>query len=302
MKRSILATVAVAASIPLLAACSGTSSGTSTDSGPSIVASTSAWGSIAQAIGGDAVSVTSIITDASQDPHSFEGSARVQLELKNAALVIENGGGYDDWMDTLLAGAGNPDAPVLDAAELSGYDEHPADGEFNEHVWYDFPTVQKVADRIASELSALVPADAATFAANAKAFDAKLVALEAREAALRANTNGAGAAITEPVPLYMLTASGFTNVTPAAFSEAIEEGTDVSPTVLEQTLQLFSSHTATVLVYNEQTSGPETDKVLAAATAAGVPVVAVTETMPQDVSGYLDWMSQNIAALERLYS
>lgn len=260
----------------------------------SIVASTNVYGSIASTIGGDLVEVTSILDDPSQDPHSFEGSARTQLALSKASIVIENGGGYDDWTDTLLAGVDNTKATVLNVADLSGYDQ--SEG-FNEHLWYDFGTVQKLVDAITDELSTLSPEHAATFTANAATLTTKLQALEQRETALAAITAGAGVAITEPVPLYLLEASGFANVTPPEFSEAIEEGTDVSPTVLQRTLGLFATGEATVLVYNEQTTGPETEKVLAAAESSGVPVVPVTETMPADAD-YVGWMSDNLTALE----
>ena len=59
--------------------------------------------------------------------------------------MIENGGGYDDFMDTMLKSAKNPSAAVLNAVDLSGKIA-PAGGELNEHVWYDFPTVDTVAD------------------------------------------------------------------------------------------------------------------------------------------------------------
>jgi zinc/manganese transport system substrate-binding protein len=254
------------------------------------------YGDIAATIGGPDVTVTSILDDPSQDPHSFEGSAQVQLALSKATIVIENGGGYDDWTDTLLAGADNADAVVLNAVDISGFDQEPAEGELNEHVWYDFPTVQKLVERLVSELSTADPANADTFAANAATFETSLDALEAREAELATSAKGTGVAVTEPVPLYLLAASGFTNVTPEAFSEAVEEGSDVSPAVLEKTVALFASGDAALLVYNEQTSGPETEQVIAAAKAAGAGVVPVTETLPTG-EHYLDWMSANLDAI-----
>jgi zinc/manganese transport system substrate-binding protein len=157
--------------------------------------------------------------------------------------------------------------------------------------------MQKLVTAISDELSTLSPDAAATFAANAATLTSQLQALETRASALADTVAGAGVAITEPVPMYLLSASGFTNVTPEAFSEAIEEGTDVSPTVLQQTLDIFADGTATALVYNEQTTGPETEKVLAAAENNGVAVVPVTETMPAD-SDYVGWMGDNLTALE----
>ena len=108
--------------------------------------------------------------------------------------------------------------------------------------------------------------------------------------------SGEAVAITEPVPLYLLTACGLVNRTPAQFSEAVEEDTGVSVRVLQQTLALFESHTVRALVYNAQTSGAETTRVLAAAKAAGIPAVPVTETLPAGDT-YLGWMGDNLDAV-----
>ena len=103
-------------------------------------------------------------------------------------------------------------------------------------------------------------------------------------------------AITEPVPGYVLDALGAQNRTPEEFSEAIEEGGDVAPAVLQETLDLFSSGQVKALVYNEQTTGAETEQVLQAAQDAGVAVVPVTETLP-DGEDYISWMQSNVDAI-----
>ncbi|MBU4335057.1 MAG: zinc ABC transporter substrate-binding protein, partial [Actinobacteria bacterium] len=171
-----------------------------------------------------------------------------------------------------------------------------AGGELNEHVWYDFATVTKVADTIADELSTVDPGHADTYAANAKAFDAQVATLTQSTAELKTTVAGKGVAITEPVPGYLLGNLGLVNKTPAEFSEAIENETDVPATVLADTLALFSSHQVAALVYNEQTTGPQTEQVLAAAKAAGVAVVPVTETLPAG-KDYITWMTANLDAL-----
>lgn len=293
------------AALLTLAACSSGSSdpqasdGTSGTSGADgvvkIVASTNVYGDIAATIGGDAVDVTSVISDPSADPHSYEANAQTQLALSKADIVIENGGGYDDFVDTMLDATSNTDVTVLNAVDLSG--KQAADGaELNEHVWYDFPTVSTLVDSLTAALSKAAPAKAETFRSNATTFKDGLATLEASEKTIAAAHAGAGVAITEPVPLYLLEAAGLKNVTPPEFSEAIEEETDVSPTTLQATLDLFTSHTASLLVYNAQTTGPETEKVRAAATESSVPVVPVTETLPAGQT-YLSWMTANVAAV-----
>jgi len=301
--RSFRRTAAIAGGVAVaaltLAACStpAEEDSTSAASGiPQIVASTDVYGDIASQVAGDLADVTSIITGASQDPHSYEATARDQLAFSEADIVIENGGGYDDFVDTMLDSADNDDAVLLNAAEISGYDQEPAEGEFNEHMWYDFPTMEKVADELAAALAEEDAEHSDEYRSNADDFLASLQTLEATEADLESQYQGTGVAITEPVPLYMLEASGLVNETPGEFSEAIEEGTDVSPAVLNETLQLFSTGAVEVLAYNEQTTGPETEQLKAAAEEAGVAVISVTETLP-DGQDYLSWMTGNLDAL-----
>lgn len=260
-----------------------------------VVASTTVYGDLAATIGGDAVEVTSIIDDPNKDPHEYEASAQNQLALSNAQVVIENGGGYDDFVDTMLDSAGNDSATVLDAVDISG--KTAEDGEeLNEHVWYDFPTMLLVIDEIESAFARLDPDHAETFADNADALQADIEELIQREADLNAQYAGAGVAISEPVPLYLLEAVGLVNKTPDAFSEAIEEGSDVPPSVLLETLELFTGGEVELLAYNEQTTGPQTEQILEAANENDIAVVPVTETLP-DGDTYVSWMSGNLDAI-----
>ena len=118
MPRKILVSAALAAaSVLALAGCAGATPGSSGSSAAAdgkvqVVASTNVYGDIAAAIGGDRVDVTSIISSTAQDPHSYEASAKDQLTISRAGLIIENGGGYDSFMDGLLEGS---EARVIDA-------------------------------------------------------------------------------------------------------------------------------------------------------------------------------------------
>lgn len=262
----------------------------------SVVASTNVYGDIVKQIAGDKAAVTSIISDPAADPHSYEANTRTQLELSKATVVVENGGGYDDFVDTMLKSANSGSVKVLNAVEISGRTAA-AGEELNEHVWYDLPSVEKLADAVASALSAAAPADASTFTSNAAAFKQKLQQLAATAAAIKAAHPGKGVAITEPVPGYLLEACGLVDKTPEEFSEAIEEGTDVPASVLQETLDLFAGKQVALLAYNEQTTGPETEKVLAAAKKNGIPVVPVTETLPAG-KDYVTWMDGNLSAIK----
>lgn len=286
----------VAALIPLaLAGCAATAPAATPSAGTvTVVATTNVWGDIVQTIGGDRVAVTSIISDPEQDPHEYQADAHTQLAISRAQLLVENGGGYDDFADQMVA-ASNAAPEVVNAVQLS---THANDAEVNEHVWYDYPTVQTVAQAIASDLSALDPAGASQYSANVATFVTGLQALEAREQSIAAAHSGEPVTITEPVPVYLLDACGLDVVTPAAFSKAIEDDTDASPAVLKQTLDLYTASPKPVaLAENAQTSGAQSDAVIAAAKAAGVPVIPVTETLP-DGMHYLDWQASILTQLE----
>jgi zinc/manganese transport system substrate-binding protein len=264
----------------------------------SVVASTDVWADVAGQVAGNqaghAVRITSIINDPVQDPHSYEANARDRIALARADVVIENGGGYDDFVRKMLGGSAA--RTTIDAVAVAG-NRAEVDGQPNEHVWYDFPTVAAVAGKVADALEANDPTHAAGYQRNLTSFVDALAGLEKREARLAQSHAGVGVAITEPVPLYLLRAAGLVNRTPPQFSQAVEEGTDVAPRVLQQTLALFSMHQVWALVYNEQTVDVATTRVSHAAKAAEIPVVRMTETLPRGQS-YLSWMSANLTALE----
>ncbi|WP_244259314.1 zinc ABC transporter substrate-binding protein [Rathayibacter sp. VKM Ac-2759] len=317
--RTLSLTALLGASALALTACSGTGSASdaATDGPVQIVASTDVYGDLAASVGGDLVEVTSIIDSPDKDPHEYEATARDQLAVSGAALVIENGGGYDPFIETMLD-ASDSDASVITATVAAGLeDEHDHEhegesaddtaddtdaahehAEFNEHVWYDLAAVRDVVTVIGDQLSTIDPGHTSTYTANVATLNAQLDALVEREASLASTLGGRSIAITEPVPLYMTDALGLVNATPEAFSEAVEEGTDVPATTLQDTLALFTGGRVDALVYNEQTESAQTDALLDAADAAGIPAVGVTETLPDDAGGYVGWMTANLDAIE----
>ncbi|MDR1798817.1 MAG: zinc ABC transporter substrate-binding protein [Bifidobacteriaceae bacterium] len=295
--RSLVTGATLLAVAAALAACAGgtggagggaSGGGSGAASGIAIVASTNVYGDVAQAVAGDLASVTSLITSAAQDPHEYEASAQDRLALDQADLVIKNGGGYDPFIDALLA-AGN-DAVMVDAVAICALEQ----GEdLNEHIWYDFGSVEKVAAALSEQLGQLDPTNAAAYQANYEAFAQQIAGLEASVAELRLSAAGRGVAITEPVPVYLLDAIGLVNQTPAEFSEAVEEGGDVPPRVLLATLELFEAEDLALLAYNAQTANATTEQVRAAAAAAGVPVVDFAETLPEGLT-YIAWQQANL--------
>ena len=294
-RRGAGALAGAVAIVALLAACASgrpaAEEPASADGRIDVVASSDVWGSIVTDVGAGRVAVTSILDDPAKDPHEYQATVRDRLDVSRAALVVENGGGYDDFMARLAEGTGGE---VLDAVRMSGRDAG-APG-FNEHVWYDLPTVDRVADAVSAVLQRKVPEHRSDFRAALARFHAATAALAREEAGIRRLAGGRGVVVTEAVPLYVTGACGLVNRTPAAFTSAVEDGRDVPPGVLQSQLDLVASHAVAVLAVNEQTEAPMTDRIVAAARSAHVPVVGFRETLP-DGGTYLGMFHAELAAL-----
>jgi zinc/manganese transport system substrate-binding protein len=322
MKKPLVALALASVAALSLVGCAGTPAADGQEGKVQVVASTNVYGDIAATIGGDRVDVTSIITSASQDPHSYEATARDRLTVQKSDLVIENGGGYDAFIDTLLQDADDPHVVTAvefshdfpgneghDAAdsEAAADDHDHAEGEegheghdhiegFNEHVWFDPHTMIHVVEAIADELSEIDPDGADGFASRSAEIVADLEGFESDLETIKTDAGGASVFITEPLPGYLAAAAGLTDVTPEGFAESVEEGTDVAPAVLLEALKVIDSGDVTAVLTNAQTGGAETQRVEDAAKAAGIPVVAFTELL-EDGSSYSEWMSDAITSL-----
>jgi zinc/manganese transport system substrate-binding protein len=295
---------ALAAATLMLAACNSTSpsTGTSSTTPPgstssaagaapvNVVASTNVWGDIAKQVGGDHVNVTSILSDPNADPHEFEADAKTAAALSKAQFVVENGLGYDDFMDKLSAASPNPSRVVLNAADvmqISGSDANP-------HIWYDIVKIPDVATAIAEQLGKLDPGDAATFSANAKTFNDSLTPVNAAIANIKTKYPDAPIGYTERVPGYLVEAAGLKLATPASFAQSIEDGNDPSPADNAAMDSAITNKAIKVLLYNGQVTSPATDAVKELAQKSGVPVVGVTETLPPTDKDFQDWQLRQI--------
>src|SRR5262249_57048788 len=104
------------------------------------------------------------------DPHTFEASPQVAQEVSTAELIVQNGVGYDSWMNKIESASPKPDRKVITAQRVLGL---PASTS-NPHLWYDPATIPAVAKVMAADLSALRPAHRAYFQARRKAVNQPL--------------------------------------------------------------------------------------------------------------------------------
>jgi len=245
-------------------------------------------------IGGERVTASSILNDPSADPHEYEASPAAAKLVADSKLVIVNGIGYDDFMDKLLGAATRPDRVVINVQDILGVKD-----DVNVHVWYDPATMPKVADAATEALSKLDPQNAAYFAAQKAKYLAGLKAISDKVGALKAKYAGAPVAFTENVAGYLTDAIGLKVLTPPAFMEAIESGTDPAPADVAAERDLITGRKVKVLLYNSQVTSPLTQQIHDLADRSGVPIVGVAETIPPAFKTFQEWQLAQLTEIEK---
>jgi zinc/manganese transport system substrate-binding protein len=290
--RAIRTAVVMALGVGLLAGCTQQHGTDDHQHGTtSVVASTDVWGSVASAVTGDHATVKSIVNSAVDDPHSFEASPSDAAAITDASLVVYNGGGYDHWVDDVLSG--HPGVTTVNAYSLlPGTVAQPA----NEHVFYDPATAKAVATQMADRLAQSDAAHADAYRANAAEFGKRADEILQIERAIGQTHPGAAVVATEPVAHYLLVNAGVTDKTPEGFSSAVEEDADPAPADLAAMLDLINTHQVSALLFNPQTQTAVTKQIQDAAQRASIPVVTVTETLPEGTD-YLTWQRQTAQQL-----
>jgi zinc/manganese transport system substrate-binding protein len=259
-----------------------------------VLASTNVWGDIAKQLGGDWVEVTVILDDPMQDPHSYEASARDQLAVNDAELIVMNGGGYDDFMTTLIQAADEVKIVqmAVPTAESLGESETHAHTHDNEHVWYDFDAVGEFSENFVAALTDIRPESFTDVNKNFDTFKVELDNLKVRLEGLAGHSLGLGVVATEGVGNLMLEHAGFENRTPEALADAIEEETEVPPAALAETEALIKNNLIAILVTNAQVEDQVSQRLRKLAEAEGIPVVQLSELIPEAGMNYFDWMNQ----------
>ena len=292
---ALLLAVAAAVAATVAAACSGSASGAGSTGKIVAVGAENEYADVIGQVGGKYVQVSAIMSNPSTDPHTFEASIAVSREVGNAQLVVQNGLGYDSFMNTIESAAPDSGRRVIDVQQLLKL----PDSTPNPHLWYDPATMPKVADAIAADLSAIQPEHAAYFQANAKAFGTSLKALTGAIASFRAGYPGTPVATTEPVADYLLAALGADNLTPWTFQADVMNGVDPSPQNVAAVRALFAQRKVKALLYNQQVTDPLTQSFIALAQQNHIPVVSVYETMPVPGYDFQTWMLAEVQALRK---
>jgi zinc/manganese transport system substrate-binding protein len=295
LARLALLAVAAAVTATSVAACSSASADGSASGQIVAIGAENEYADVIGQIGGKYVQASAIMSNPNTDPHTFEASPAIAREVSAAQLVVQNGIGYDTFMNTIESAVPGSGRQVIDVQQLLGL----PDSTPNPHLWYNPATMPKVADAIAADLATIQPAHAAYFKANAKAFVASLSPWSAAIAAFKKAYAGVPVATTEPVADYLLTAVGADNLTPWTFQADIMNGVDPAPQVLASQKALFTEHKVKVFLYNQQVTDPLTQSLITLADQNGIPVVGVYETMPVPGYDYQTWMLTEVQDLRK---
>ena len=249
-------------------------------------------------IGGRFVAVSAVMDNPTTDPHTYQVSVGVAQSVAAAQLVVQNGVGYDGFMNQLESASPSRSRDVIDVQRLLGLPSNTR----NPHLWYDLATMPRVARRIAQDLSSLEPPHASYFARHLRGFLVSMQSLRRAVDTFRERFGAAPVATTEPVADYLLSALGVRNLTPFRFQQNVMNGVDPSPEDSAFEQALLSRHRVKLFCYNAQVLSTTTASLQALARKSGIPVVAVYETMPTPGYTYQTWMLAEIHAMARALS
>jgi zinc/manganese transport system substrate-binding protein len=285
----------------LLAGCGSSSpASSSSDSGdgPARIAAVGAeneYANVIEQIGGKYVKVSAVESNPNTDPHTYEASPSDAQTVGQAQLIVQNGVGYDTYMEKIESASPSSSRRIINVQKLLGLPESTP----NPHLWYKPTTMPAVARVIGTDLAALQPAHAAYFQASVSAFDGSLQPWLGALRQFRSRYPNTPVATTEPVADYMLEAAGIKNLTPFSMQADIMNGTDPAPQDVSLEQSLFSAHEVKVFVHNQQVTSPLTESFVSDAKRNHIPVVGVYETMPTPGYNYQSWMQAEIEAIEK---
>jgi zinc/manganese transport system substrate-binding protein len=273
----------------LVSACSNRSNSTSNSGKVSIITTTNVYADIAKNVVGKYGTAKAIISNSSTDPHDFEPTTADAKELTKANIIVANGLGYDSWMNKLASSVSKK--PVLVGEDLMGLKK----GD-NPHIWYNLSMPTKYVNYLVKRLSKLDKKHAAYFKANGDKYLAKIN--QVKQLVKTNKKNSKPVFVSEPVFDYALKEAGY-KIGDKGFEEAIENGTDPSPKMINQMNNEIKAKKIAFFVNNTQASSSTVKSFVKLAKENNIPVLNVRETIPNHTT-YLAWMKENYQNLAKI--
>src|ERR1700678_3635336 len=119
MTRVALLAVAAAVTATSVAACSSASADGGSASGKIVaIGAENEYADVIGQVGGKYVQASAIMSNPNTDPHTFEASPAVARDVSAAQLVVQNGIGYDSFMNTIESAVPGSGRQVIDVQQL----------------------------------------------------------------------------------------------------------------------------------------------------------------------------------------
>lgn len=294
MHRIARIAIAALASVGMLASVAACGSGQSTSEKNGtieVAASVNQWGTVAKALGGDNVNVTSIINSTNVDAHDYEPTTSDIAKLQKAQVIIVNGAGYDAWA---VKAAQTANAIIVNAAEIGGVN----DGE-NPHVWFSADVRKAVAWAITEAYEQADAAKKNDFDKMNDQWTAEENNVESKIAEVKQKTDGLAYAATESVASYLAEDMGLADATPSGYARATANESEPTPTDIKQFTDALKAGEIKLLVVNTQEESELTGKITDAAKSVEVPMVELTEQMPEQYDSLTAWMAALVDAFSQ---
>lgn len=294
MHRIARIAIAALASVGMLASVAACGSGQSTSEKNGtieVVASVNQWGTVAKTLGGDNVNVTSIINSTNVDAHDYEPTTSDIAKLQKAQVIIVNGAGYDAWA---VKAAQTANATIVNAAEVGGVN----DGE-NPHVWFSAEVRKAVAQAITKAYEQVDAAKKNDFNKMNDQWTAEENSVESKIAEVKQKSDGLAYAATESVASYLAEDMGLTDATPSGYARATANESEPTPTDIKQFTDALKAGEIKLLVVNTQEESELTGKITDAAKSVEVPMVELTEQMPEQYDSLTAWMEGLVDAFSQ---
>ena len=295
MHRIVRIAIAALASVGMLASVAACGSGRSSSekSGTiEVVASVNQWGTVAKTLGGGNVNVTSIINSTNVDAHDYEPTTSDIAKLQKAQVIIVNGAGYDAWA---VKAAQSAKATVVNAAEVGGV----KDGD-NPHVWFSADVRKAVAQAITEAYEQADAAKRSDFDKLHDQWKSEENNVESKIAEVKQKSDGLAYAATESVASYLAEDMGLTDATPSGYARATANESEPPPTDIKQFTDALKSGEIKLLIVNTQEESELTSKITDAAKSASVPMVELTEQMPERYDSLTAWMEGLVDAFSQV--
>lgn len=294
MHRIARIAIAALASVGMLASVAACGSGQSTSEKNGtieVAASVNQWGTVAKALGGDNVNVTSIINSTNVDAHDYEPTTSDIAKLQKAQVIIVNGAGYDAWA---VKAAQTANATIVNAAEVGGVN----DGE-NPHVWFSADVRKAVAQAITEAYEQADAAKKNDFDKMNDQWAAEENNVESKIAEVKQKTDGLAYAATESVASYLAEDMGLADATPSGYARATANESEPTPMDIKQFTDALKAGEIKLLVVNTQEESELTGKITDAAKSVEVPMVELTEQMPEQYDSLTAWMEGLVDAFSQ---